>query len=128
MVGWDVAVPLVVRLLGGAVVWEHRHERAVGREEACRHEGRDEHVDLTSAQQVDQRLARRTALDVRRRLWWDVAVPSIGWPLDWCDDPGDLPDVDPGLPQHHPGPGIAAVGPAVDTDPLPFQCREVSNS
>src|SRR5262245_18764700 len=48
--------------------------------------------------------------------------------LERRDDPGDLPDVDPGLAQHHPGPGIATVGPAVNADPLSFERREVTNS
>jgi hypothetical protein len=54
MVGRDVAVLLVVRLLGGSIVREHRHKRAVWRKEASRHERRDQHVDLASEQQVDQ--------------------------------------------------------------------------
>src|SRR5262249_5597616 len=56
-----------------------------------------------------------------------MAVPGICRPLDRRDDPGDLPDIDPSLTQHHLSPGIATVGPAVETDPFPFKCREVAD-
>ena len=54
-------------------------------------------------------------------------MPCICRSLDRRDDPGDVPDVDTSLAQHHFGPGIAAVGPAVEADPLPFKLREVAD-
>src|SRR4029450_10853373 len=55
-------------------------------------------------------------------------MPGIGRPLNRRDDPGNLPDVDPGLAQRHLGPGIAAVGPPIEADSLAFQRREVADS